>query len=127
MEDPITVNYNSPRPRVRMRYWRLLCIWLALLAATVIGQWFSAGTFKTGHWTPDGNTPETLVEKLWYRLPLAAIVLTSLLCFVAARWLIQEKRGRSITRIWGVLAALGALLVSMSMSFYYSFFIWYMD
>ncbi len=103
---------------VRRRGWIGLCLWILCLAAMLTGQWL---TF------PAAGSPGMRAEKLWVRLSLASLVLASGAFFVGARWFVHEKSHRLVVRIWGVVATLVALGISLVMSLELWMSHWRMD
>ncbi|RPI59966.1 MAG: hypothetical protein EHM48_08015 [Planctomycetaceae bacterium] len=122
-------NMSQDRPKLmgpRRRWW-ILGLWLLLLLAVLISQRATVHSFNTGHWTPSGNTDSTEAELLWYRLPVAGIVVIAVVFFIGLRWWVPEKGTRGIIRAWGIMASFMSLLISVGMSLWFMTFYFYMD
>lgn len=126
MEEPIICAYSRPRCRNRLRERLILWPWLGLMAAVLAVQGLTAGTFETGHWTPQGDTPATAAENTWYYLPLAMVLLISVVFFVLSKRRVSAIEYSTSVRVLGAVAALLSLVISFLMSTYYSIQ-WYMD
>ena len=108
------------------RRWWFLALWTGCIAAIVVAQKLTAYSFETGHWTPNGPTPPTTIESLWYWLPSAGIILVSVIFCVGLRWWVPEKGTRGVIRVWGILPTFVGVLVSWGMTLWYHF-IFYID
>ena len=119
----------TPRPKLwgPKRRWLSLLVLVLALAGVLIAQHLTAHSFPTGSWTPDGNTPATRAELLWYRLPPVAITVICIIFLILAHWLAPEKGMRSVIRLWGLFATMIAVLLSMAISLYFNVLYFYMD
>jgi heme/copper-type cytochrome/quinol oxidase subunit 3 len=104
--------------------WWVLLVWFGLLAGILIFQSLTPKAVNVVPFDPEQTNPMTLAEKLWHRLSLAAILLTSAGFFIAAKWLIPRKSTRSITRLWGCVLCFLALLFSLGIGLYHTFPAW---
>ena len=87
----------------------MLMVWVAILAAVVVGQHHRADSIRTETWST-GVDSATEEEIDWHSEPLAWITGVSAAFFFGSKWLIPEKGSRSIIRAWGLFAALIAVL-----------------
>jgi len=117
---------NRPRLTGPKRRWLVLLAWGLCLIGALAGQRLAVGAFPTGYWTPDGGTPATPSERIWYLLSPTMVVAFSVLFFVGSKWLVPEEGTRGMIRAWGCFLAFLALLVSLGMSCCFNL-IWYMD
>ena len=104
--------------------WWLLLVWFGLFAGILSFQFLTAKVVNVAPFDPEQTNSMTLAEKLWHRLPLAAILLTSVVFFLAAKWLIPRKSTRSLTRLWGCVLCFLALLLSLGIGLYHTFPTW---
>ena len=109
----------------KRRRW-MLPLWAGLLLAVLAAQRATARSFDHGYWEAGDLTDATQAELLWYRLPVAAIVVIAAVFILGLRWWVPEKPTRAAIRIWGILASCLSAIISigMSMFFYLEF---YMD
>ena len=127
MDRPDQTDPSRPKLWGPKRRWLLLLAWVLMLAGVVIAQRLTAHSFPTGNWTPDGNTPATLAELTWYRLPLMSLAVICIVFLILARRLVPEKGMRSVIRAWGLFATVVAILLSLTMSLFFNALVFYMD
>jgi hypothetical protein len=109
------------------RRWWWFFLWVSLQVTVLVVQRSMVFSFPTGYWTPNGFTDSTPEELLWYRLPIAGILLLAVIFVLGLRWWVPEKGTRGILRAWGLLLTLVSIAISIGMSLYFSWFYFYMD
>jgi len=97
-----------------------------MLAGVLIAQHLTALSFPTWYWEGLGPPPATRANLAWHRLPLPSLAVICIVFLLLARWLVPEKGMRSVIRLWGLFATMVAVLLSLAISVYFSFF-FYMD
>ena len=98
------------------RRWLLFVLWVGLHVTVVATQISTAYSFEHGTL----NTGPTHAERLWYKLPLLAICLTSTVFLVGLHWWAPEKDTRLMLRVSGVYLTVVSVLVTLSISWWYN-------